>query len=136
MLGWNRIATGETDENGEAREDAMSTVNYAKELCEGIVQLEIRSFESFRQINRYTKYLSTIENLRIISESWWEEEGFKIVLSVQAPMVLRYLLQDMPEVKRVYYNGNKSGFGGYKKGCQKIVVELNTTEAALEPVLV
>jgi hypothetical protein len=135
MLGWNRIATRAVHEAGKAREDAMGAVDAGRELCEGYVQLEITSFESFRQINKCTRYLSAIKNLSIVSENWSEDEGFKIFLLVQVPMALERLLEDMPEVARVSFHGHRSGFGGLKKGYQKMVVEMRVTEAALEPVL-
>lgn len=130
MLGWNRITARPTDGINKALEDVIDE----QKLCEGIVQLKIASFESFYQINRYTKYLSSIDNLRVLSESWWEDEGFRITLSVQVPLPLESILQAMPEVTRVYSSGRKSGFGRYKKDYHKMVVEMKTAEAALEPV--
>ncbi len=130
MLGWNRAAARQTDEIAKDPEDERDE----QVLCEGIVQLKIASFESFYQINRYTKYLSTIDNLRVLSESWWEDEGFRITLSVQTPLPLESILKAMPEVTRVYSNRRKSGLGGYKKGYHKMVVEMKTSETALEPV--
>ena len=136
MIGWNRVTTKGASEAVKARMDAISAVDLDAEVCEGEVQLEIKPFESFRQINKYTKYLSTIENLRIVSESWSEEEGFNIIVSVQVPLALGRLLQDMPEVARVHINGKKSGYSGYKKGYKKMVVVMKTADAIPEPVLV
>jgi hypothetical protein len=136
MLGWNSTATRDANEVRKAREDAIVAYDAERDLYEGNVQLEIRSFESFRQIDKYTKYLSTIENIRIVSESWSEDEGFRIFVSIQAPLSLERLLQSMPEVARVYFNGYKSSYGGLKKGYPKMVVEMRATEPSLEPVLV
>jgi hypothetical protein len=135
MIGWNRINTRSTEEAAKTRQDAIITGDADAEYCQGNIQLEIKPFDSFHQINRYTRYLSTIENLKIVSESWTEDEGLKIIVSVQVPMALARLLQDMPEVARVYLNCQKAGFGGMKKGCQKMLVEMKTTEAVPEPVL-
>lgn len=136
MLGWNRNATRDANEAGKARGDAVVAVDTERDLYEGNVQLEIRSFESFRQIDKYTRYLSTIEYIKIVSESWSEDEGFRIFVSIQAPLSLERLLQSMPEVARVYFNGYKSSYGGLKKGCRRMVVELRATAPDLEPVLV
>jgi hypothetical protein len=136
MIGWNRVTTKGAREAVKARKETISVVDLDSEVCEGDVQLEIKPFESFRQINKYTKYLSTIENLRIVSESWSEEEGFNIIVSVQVPLALGRLLQDMPEVARVHIDGKKSGYSGNKKGYEKMVVVMKTTDALPEPVLV
>ncbi len=136
MIVWHRISTKRASEAVKARREAISTVDPESEVCEGDVQLEIKPFESFRQINKYTKYLSTIENLRIVSENWSEEEGFNIIVSAQVPLALGRLLQDMPEVARVHINGNKTGYSGHKNGCKKMVVVEKTNDAIPEPVLV
>lgn len=136
MIGWNRITSRGADKVAKVPQSAIPVDDVDTELGVGNVQLEIKSFDSFHQINRYTRYLSTIENLRIISESWSEDEGLKIIVSVRVPLALARLLEDMPEVARVHFSGGKSGNGGPKKGSQKIVVEMKTTEADPEPVLV
>jgi len=129
MIGWNRITTKGDSEAVKARKEAISAVDLDPEVCEGDVRLEITPFVSFRQINKYTKYLSTIEHLRIVSESWSEDEGFNIIVSAQVPLALGRLLQDMPEVAQVYINGQKHGY-------KKMVVAMKTVEATPEPVLV
>jgi hypothetical protein len=131
MIRWRRITAKEADEVIDACQKAGSAVSLDPELCEGEVQLEVSPFEGFHQINKYTQYLSTLENVKIISERWSEEEGFSITVSVQVPLALGRLLQDMPEVARVYVNSKKSG---YKKNCQKMVVEMKTPDVASEPV--
>ena len=132
MIRWKRVTTRDANEVVKARREAIPVVDLDPELCEGEVQLEIKPFESFHQINKYTRYLSTVENLKIVSESWSEEDGFRITVSVQVPLALGRLLKDMPEVARVQINSKKSGYGGYKKGYQKMVVEMKTPEAAPE----
>jgi hypothetical protein len=134
MLGWNKTDK-EDRETMEFRNAVMAAASADRELCEGNVQIEITSFESFRQIDKCTRYLAAIENLRIVSESWSEEDGLKIIVSVEAPLALAGLLEDMPEVARVYFNGRKSSFG-FKKGYSRMVVEMKSTEPAREPVLV
>jgi molybdopterin/thiamine biosynthesis adenylyltransferase len=136
MIGWNRYSTRSAEEDTKDRLEAMMAADANGEYCQGNIQLEIKSFESFYQINRYTRYLSTIKNLKLVSESWTEDEGLKIIVSVQVPMALACLLEDMPEVASVCLDGRKAGSGGNKKGCQKMLVEMKTTEAAPEPVLV
>jgi hypothetical protein len=131
MIGWNRVTTKGASEAVKARKEAISAVDIESGVCEGDIQLEIKPFENFSQINKYTKYLSTIENLRILSESWSEDEGFNIMVSVRVPLVLARLLEDMPEVAQVEINCKKSGYRGYKK----MVVMMKTTDAVPEPVL-
>lgn len=136
MIGWNRVRIKESREDWKAREDELVAFDGEWELFEGYVQLAIRSFESFHQVDKYTRYLATIENLRILSESWSEDDGFKVIVSAQAPLALERLLLMVPEVGRVYSNGQKPGHGGFRKRYPELVVEMKATKAALEPVLV
>jgi hypothetical protein len=133
MIGWNRTAIKMAKEAVKAR-NAMAVADIDSEVCEGNVELEITPFESFSQTNKYKKYLANVENLRVVAESWSEGEGFNIVVSVRAPLALGRVLQDMPEVARVYFNGNKSGHNGQKHGSNKMVVVMKTAEATPEPV--
>ena len=136
MIGWNRINSKAANEDWKARDDELIAFDGEWELFEGYVQVSIKSFESFRQIDKYARYIAAIDNLRIISESWSEEDGFKIIISTQAPLALERLLLMMPEVRRVYFNGQKSGHGGFQKRLPELVVELKAAEIALEPLLV
>ena len=98
------------------------------EAYEGEVQLEIRPFESFKQINRCTSYLSRMKDINVVSESWSEDEGFFITISADAPLTLGRLLREMPGVADLGYNG-------CKKGMQKLVVmmEMAGDVPALQP---
>jgi hypothetical protein len=135
MLGWNKATEKEDRETMEFRNAVMAASSTDHDVCEGNVQLEITSFESFRQIDKCTRYLGAIDNLRIVSESWSEEDGLKIIVSVEAPLALAGLLEDIPEVERVYFNGRKSSFG-FRKGYSRMVVEMKSTEPVREAVLV
>ena len=103
------------------------------EVCEGDVQLEITPFESFSQINKFTKYLATIKNISVVSESWSEDEGFNIVISVRAPLALGRVLQDMPEVTRVQLDSKKTSRNDQKYAYKKMVVVMKTAESPPEP---
>jgi hypothetical protein len=129
MISWRRITAKEATEVVKTRRKAAPAVNLYPELYEGNVQLEIMPFESFHQINKYTRYLATLENVKIVSEDWSEEDGFSITVSLQVPMALGNLIQDMPEVARVYINGQKSS----NKNCKKMVVEMKTPAVATAP---
>jgi hypothetical protein len=132
MIGWNRVNTKGAREALKARNEAISAADPEGEFCQGEIQLEIRPFENFRQINKYTRYLSTIENLKIVSECWSEDEGYNIVVSAQVPLALGRLLQDMPEVAHVQVAGNKPG----NHGNRKMLVLVKASEVVPEPVLV
>ena len=126
MIGWKRVTRKEAEEALNAQK-GFSAVE--EEVCEGDIRLEIKPFESFRQVDKYTRYLSSVKNLKIISKSWSEEEGYNIQLSAQMPLALGRLLRDMPEVAQVRVNG-KTGYKGYKK----MVVTVKTTGSLPEPV--
>jgi hypothetical protein len=131
MIVWHKVTTKGASEALKSRKVAVSSIDPESGVCEGDIQLEIKRFEDFHQINKYTRYLSTIENLRIISESWSEDEGFNIVVSARVPLALARLLRDMPEVAQVEINGKKSGYRGNKK----MVVMMKTADPSPEPAL-
>ena len=134
MISWNRATRKMANEAVKSYNDAVAA-DLDSEVCAGEVQLEITPFESFSQINKYKKYLATINDIRLVSESWSEDEGFNIVVSVRVPLALGRLLQDMPEVARVKLSGNKACHNSKKHNCSKMVVVMKTPDAALaEPV--
>ena len=93
--------TIKADHTGESEREIGS------ELYEGDVELAIVPFESFKQTNQFRKRLSTIDNLRIVSDSWSEDEGFIIIVSLKEPMALGSILQDIPDVEKVYREDEK-----------------------------
>jgi len=113
MIGWNRSLKKEMAKPAELPPDAA--------LYEGDVRLEITPFESFRQIDKYKKYLAKIPGISIVADSWSEEEGCSIVVSVKTPVALGRLLENMPGVARVQYGSEKSG-RSQKHGQQKMTV--------------
>jgi len=125
MIGLNCATKKMSKEAVKARKNTPEIVDVDSEVCEGDVQLEITPFESFSQINKYKKYLATIKNIRVVSETWSEEEGFNILVSVRVPLVLGRVLLDMPEVARVKLN-SKPGCNGPKNGYKKMVVVMKT----------
>lgn len=136
MIGWNHTTKKESNKALKARRNAIALADINPELCEGNIKLEITPFESFSQINKYKKYLATIKNLRIVEENWSEEDGFNILVSVQVPLALGRLLEDMPEVARVQLNGEKSGHNRHKRGFKKMIVVMKTPVVEAEPLLV
>jgi hypothetical protein len=132
MIGWSRTAKREAIKAAKNARNAVCDA--ASELCEGNIQLEITPFKSFSQINKYKKYLATIKELRIMEENWSEDDGFNILVSVQVPLALGRLLQDMPEVARVQLNG-RSGNNSHKQALKKMVVIMKSP-AELETVSV
>jgi hypothetical protein len=126
MIGWNRSLKKEMVKTAKSQPNAA--------LYEGDVRLEITPFESFKQIDKYKKYLAKIQDVRIVEDSWSEEEGFSIVVSVQTPVALGRLLENMPGVARVQYDG-KTG-NSRKQGQQKMVVVVDEPQISGEPALV
>ncbi len=124
MIGWNRSLKREAAKPAELPPDAA--------LYEGDVRLEITPFESFRQIDRYKKYIVKIPGIGIVADSWSEEEGYNIVVSVRTPVALGRLLENMPGVARVQYNGGKS-HSANKQGQQKMVVVVDAPQKTGEP---
>ena len=134
MNRWNHTTKKTEQEITEDFDGSITAVDIDSEVYEGEVQLAITPFESFSQINKFKKYLSSINDLKIISENWSEEEGLSIAISLQEPLALAHVLRDMPEVARVKLSSNKSCHNDKKHGSKKMVVVMKTPEAALEPV--
>jgi hypothetical protein len=133
VIGWSRKTKKKANEAVKARKNAMVADDIDSEVCEGDVQLEITPFESFSQINKFTKYLATIKNISVVSESWSEDEGFNIVISVRAPLALGRVLQDMPELTRVQLDSKKTSRNDQKYAYKKMVVVMKTAESPPEP---
>jgi len=95
-------AKKEVDKIKKADGTVESEHETGSELYEGDVELAIVPFESFKQTNQFRKDLLTIENLRVVSDSWSEDEGFVIVVSLRQPIALTSVLRSMPAVKDVY----------------------------------
>jgi len=74
------------------------------ELFEGEVRLEVKSNIGFEQVEQFKKNLRGIENLRITLDSWSEEEGIIIAVTLREPTLLGSILGHMKLVSQVYRN--------------------------------
>jgi hypothetical protein len=146
MIRWNHKTKNKADEAEREPDNTMaiSGINAEKghmavitgldsEVYQGEVQLQITPFESFSQIKKYRKYLAEIKDLKVVSESWSEDEGFSIIVEALVPLALGRLLRDIPEVECVQLNTKKTSHGGQKQSCNKMLVVMKTPEASLKP---
>jgi putative nucleotidyltransferase with HDIG domain len=108
-------ARGEVGEARKVKSTGTSIHHIGSELYGGDVQLAIRSSASFEQVNQFRQCLRAVEDLRIVLDSWSEDAGILIVVSLQKTMPLGTILRRMSIVEQVYQEG------------KNIVVELNTT---------
>ena len=74
------------------------------ELFEGEVRLEVKSNIGFEQVEEFKKNLRSIPNLRITLDSWSEEEGIIIAVSLKEPILLGNILKQMDVVSQIYRN--------------------------------
>jgi hypothetical protein len=88
--------------NGNSKAARANVRDISSELYEGYVRLEIESSEDFKQIDQFRKCLKAVENLRIASSNWSEEEGLMIIVSLRSPVPLGGILSQMPMVEQVY----------------------------------
>jgi len=88
--------------NGKSKAAGTIARDISSELYEGDVRLEIESSEDFKQVNQFRKCLKTVENLRIASSNWSEEEGLMIIVSLRSPVPLGSILSRMPMIEQVY----------------------------------
>ena len=109
---------------GKAEATETITPFSSSELYEGDVRLEIKSSEDFRLVDQFQKCLKDVENLRIASNNWSEDEGLMTIVSLKSPVRLGKILSKMPIVQQVY------------KKPDSIVVVLNTSAADIPPVAV
>ena len=72
------------------------------ELYEGDVNLMIDSSAGFEEANQFKKSLRTVEDLKIGMQSWSEDKGTIIVVSLQKPMALGKILSKFPAVEQLY----------------------------------
>jgi len=77
------------------------------ELYQDNIQLEITPFISFKKISQFKKCLLVVEGVKIVSESWSEDEGFIISIFLQTPMNLGSILKSMTDVQEVYQEGSR-----------------------------
>lgn len=87
---------------GKIKEAETTASLSGSELYEGDIRLEIKSPEDFRQVDQFRKCLKKVENLRIASNSWSEDEGLIIFVSLRSPVPLGGILSQMPMVAQVY----------------------------------
>jgi hypothetical protein len=118
---------------GKGQCDMAVITGLDSEVYQGEVQLQITPFESFSQIKKYRKYLAEIKDLKVVSESWSEDEGFSIIVEALVPLALGRLLRDIPEVECVQLNAKKTSHGGQKQSCKKMLVVMKTPEVSLKP---
>jgi putative nucleotidyltransferase with HDIG domain len=91
----------------KARTVSKTVIDISSELFEGEVKLEITPFINFKQTDRIKKYLLGIDNVKVISQGWSEEEGYIFFLSITEPTVLGPIFQQIPGVEKVYGDGKR-----------------------------
>ncbi len=101
---------------------------FEAELYEGKVQIRITPFDSFGQVKIYKNNLETINNVKVVSKMWSEEEGFSFIVEVKAPLALGHLLRKMPDIESVLPDEGKCGRGHHKSDCRKILVVMKATD--------
>jgi putative nucleotidyltransferase with HDIG domain len=82
-------------------------IDISSELFEGEVKLEITPFIDFKQTDQIKKYLKGINNVKVISQGWSEEEGYIFFLSITEPTVIGPIFQRIPGIQKVYGDGKR-----------------------------
>ena len=75
------------------------------EISEKNVTLVIPLSVGFEQVAQFKENLQKVENLTIVMTGGSEDEGSKIIVSVQKPMNLVHMLNEMPMVGDVHTKG-------------------------------
>ena len=97
----------EAEEAARQKEAEEGSLYLESELFDGQVRLEINSSSGYELVEQFKKGLREIDNLRITLDSWSEEEGIIIVVSLKEPMLLGNILQQMKSVEQVYRSRKK-----------------------------
>ncbi|MDD5039109.1 MAG: HD domain-containing protein [Dehalococcoidales bacterium] len=82
-------------------EKAGKTHDISADIYEGDVQLVVPSPVGFEQVTRFEAYLKKNENIRIVLVGGSEDKGAAIVVSLQEPMPLVRILNELPMVDSV-----------------------------------
>jgi len=86
---------------------SKAIIDISSELFEGDVKLEITPFIDFKQTDQIKKYLKGINNVKVISQGWSEEEGYIFFLSITEPTVIGPIFQRIPGIQKVYGDGKR-----------------------------
>jgi len=113
----------EAEEAKQAREVEIETKKEAThdigaKIYEGNIMLVVPPPVGFEQVSQFKEYLERVENLRILFFGASADEGFIIAVSVQQPMTLIRILNEMPMVEKAI-----------KKSKKQIVLMLKDTAA-------
>ena len=91
----------------EAKRAQEAVHDISSEIYEGDVRLVIPSPAGFEQVTQFKERLEKVKKLRIVWVGGSVEEGAIIVASLQNPMTLIRILNEMPTVEKVdKKNGN------------------------------
>jgi uncharacterized Zn finger protein (UPF0148 family) len=103
-----RAAKEEAKREAEEAKRAQEAVHdISSEIYEGDVRLVIPSPVGFEQVTQFKKRLEKVKKLRIVWVGGSVEDGAIIVASLQNPMTLIRILNEMPTVEKVdKKNGN------------------------------
>ena len=77
------------------------------ELYEGIVKLAIASPVDYEQMKELNEYLRQVQDLRLVLVEGSVEEGTKIVVSAEKPILLVNVLRGIPPVEQVVKKGKE-----------------------------
>ncbi len=91
----------------EAKETRGTTQDTGSEIYKGDVQIVVSSAAGYRQIRQFQERLGQLENLKIVWSGGSSDEPSIIAVSVQKPMNLIRILNEMPAVERIYKKGEK-----------------------------
>jgi len=100
-------AKREAIEARKAQEAKKAVRENDSEIYEAEFRLVVPLPAGFEQVRQFEESLKQIENLRIIWTGGSVDEGAIIGVSVQKPMALIRIVNEMPMVEKVYKNGEK-----------------------------
>ena len=91
----------------KTKEEAKEVHKVVQDIYEGNFELVVPSPVSFEQVKQFAERLRQVENLKVVWLGGSVDEGAIIGVSVQKPMTLIQVLNEMPAIEKVDKKGEK-----------------------------
>jgi sulfite reductase alpha subunit-like flavoprotein len=98
-------AKREAEEARKARETREAALDISSEIYEGDVRLVVPSAVTLKHVTQFQEHLRKVDNLKIALVGGSVDEGVIIVVSLEQPVTLIRILNEMPMVEKVDKKG-------------------------------
>jgi len=103
----DRLAKEQAKREAEETAKKGAVQGIGSEIYQGDVELVVPSPAGFKQVRQFKERLERVENLRVVWSGGSVDEGSIIAVSVQKPMTLIRILNEMPTLEKVDKKGER-----------------------------